>query len=59
MTQYLELQESERVTLLTYIVYFIRNGDYDSNIDTDEILYLLGDWDAEDCMDSTPRIPYQ
>ena len=59
MTQYLELQESERVTLLTYIVYFIRNGDYDSNIDTDEILYLLGDWDAEGCMDSTPRIPYQ
>ena len=32
----------------------IRNEDYDINIDTDEILYLMGAWDVEDCMDSTP-----
>ena len=30
----------------------IHNGDYDRNVDPDEILLLLADWDAEDCMDT-------
>ena len=33
------------------IVYMIQDGDYDSNVDTDDILSLLPDWDVEDCMD--------
>ena len=30
----------------------IHNGDYDRNVDPNEILLLLADWDAEDCMDT-------
>ena len=29
----------------------IHDGDYDSNVDTDEILLLMANWDAENCMD--------
>ena len=32
------------------IVYIIQDRDYDSNVDTDDILSLLAEWDAEDCM---------
>ena len=34
------------------IVYMIQDRDFDSNVDTDDILSLLADWDAEDCMDT-------
>ena len=34
------------------IVYMIQDRDYDSNVDTDDILSLLAEWDAEDCMDT-------
>ena len=34
------------------IVYMIQDGDFDSNVDTDDILSLLAEWDAEDCMDT-------
>ena len=33
------------------IVYMIQDRDLDSNVDTDDILSLLAEWDAEDCMD--------
>ena len=33
------------------IVYMIQDRDFDSNVDTDDILLLLAKWDAEDCMD--------
>ena len=33
------------------IFYIIQYGDYDINVDTDDILSLLAKWDAEDCMD--------
>ena len=33
------------------IVYMTKNGYFDSNVDTDDILSLLVEWDAEDCMD--------
>ena len=33
------------------IVYMIQDRDFDSNVDTDEILLLLAEWDAKDCMD--------
>ena len=36
------------------IVYMIQYRDYDSNVDTDDILSLLAEWDAEDCMDTPP-----
>ena len=36
------------------IVYMIQDGDYDRNVDTDDILSLMAEWDAEDCMD-TPK----
>ena len=29
------------------IVYMIQDRDFDSNVDTDEILLLLAEWDAE------------
>ena len=29
------------------IVYMIQDRDYDSNVDTDDILSLLAEWDAE------------
>ena len=34
------------------IVYIIQDRDFDGNVDTDEILSLLAEWDAEDCMDN-------
>ena len=34
------------------IVYMIQDRDFDSNVDTDVILSLLSDWDAEDFMDT-------
>ena len=34
------------------IVYMIQDRDFDSNVDTDYILSLLAEWDAEDCMDT-------
>ena len=34
------------------IVYIIKDMDYDSNVDTDDILSLLSEWDSEDCMDT-------
>ena len=33
------------------LVYMIRNRDYDRNVDTEKVLYLLAGWDAQDCMD--------
>ena len=30
----------------------IQDRDFDSNVDMDEILLLLSEWDAEDCMDT-------
>ena len=32
------------------LVYIICYGDYGSNIYVEEILILLDEWDAEDCM---------
>ena len=29
----------------------IQDRDFDSNVDTDGILLLMAEWDAEDCMD--------
>ena len=34
------------------IVYMIQDRDFDSNVDTDEILSLMAEWYAEDCMDT-------
>ena len=34
------------------IVYMIQDRDFYSNVDTDDILLLLAEWDAEDCMDT-------
>ena len=33
------------------IVYMIQDRDFYSNVDTDDILLLLAEWDAEYCMD--------
>ena len=30
----------------------IQDRDFDRNVDTDDILSLLAEWDAEDCMDT-------
>ena len=30
----------------------IQDRDFDSNVDTDDILSLLTEWEAEDCMDT-------
>ena len=30
----------------------IQDREFDSNVDTDDILQLLAEWDAEDCMDT-------
>ena len=32
------------------IVYMIQDRYINSNVDTDDILLLLAEWDAEDCM---------
>ena len=34
------------------IVYMIQDRGIDSNVDTDDILLLLAEWDAEYCMDT-------
>ena len=34
------------------IVYMIQDMYFDSNVDTDDILLLLAEWDAEDFMDT-------
>ena len=34
------------------IVYMIQDRGLNRNVDTDDILSLLADWDAEDCMDT-------
>ena len=34
------------------IVYIIQDRDLNSNVDTDDILSLLAEWNAEDCMDT-------
>ena len=34
------------------VVYMIQYRGYDSNVDTDDILSLLADWDSEYCMDT-------
>ena len=34
------------------ITYMIQDRDLDSNVDMDDILSLLAEWDAEDCMDT-------
>ena len=34
------------------IVYMIQDRDLNRNVDTDDILSLLADWDAEYCMDT-------
>ena len=36
------------------IVYMIQDRDFDRNVYTDDILLLLDEWDAEDCMDMPP-----
>ena len=36
------------------IVYMIQDTDLNINGDTDDILSLLAEWDAEDCMDAPP-----
>ena len=33
------------------IVYMIQDRNFDSNVDTNDILLLLAEWDSEDCMD--------
>ena len=35
------------------IVYMIQDRDLDSNVDRDDILSLLSEWDAEYCMDTS------
>ena len=35
------------------IVYMIQDGDINRNIDTNDILLLLAEWDVEYCMDTT------
>ena len=34
------------------IVYMIQDRDINSNVDTDEIISLMDEWDTEDCMDT-------
>ena len=33
------------------MVYMIQDGDFNRNVDTDDIISLLSEWDAEDFMD--------
>ena len=44
--------ENDNVTSLFYMIQY---RDLDSNLDTDDILSLLAEWDAEDCMDTPSR----
>ena len=34
------------------IVYIIQDRNLNRNVDTDDIMTLLAEWDAEDCMDT-------
>ena len=34
------------------IVYIIQDRDINSNVDTDDILSLLAEWNTDDCMDT-------
>ena len=34
------------------IVYMIQDRDFNGNVDTDDILSLMAEWYAEDCMDT-------
>ena len=36
---------------VTSIVYMIQYRDLNSNVNTDDILSLLAEWNTEDCMD--------
>ena len=38
------------------IVYMIQYGDININVDTDDIILLLAEWDAEDCTDTPSMI---
>ena len=40
---------------ISSIVYMIQDRDFDSNVDTDEILSLLAEWDAEDVLATSSR----
>ena len=44
--------EGGRITLFASIVYMIQDRDFDSNVDTDDILSLLAEWEAEYCTDT-------
>ena len=35
------------------IVYMIHDGDINSNVDTNDIMSLMAEWDAENCMDTS------
>ena len=35
------------------IVYMIQYGNLNRNVDMDDILFLLAEWDSEDCMDAS------
>ena len=34
------------------IIHIIQHRDFYSNVDTDNILSLMSEWDTEDCMDT-------
>ena len=36
---------------VTSIVYMIQDGDLNKNVDTNDIIWLLAEWDTEYCMD--------
>ena len=38
------------------LFYMIQDGDLNINMDTDDILSLLAEWDTEDCMDTPSTI---
>ena len=37
------------------IVYMIQDRYLNSNVDTDDIISLLAEWDAEDCMETSSK----
>ena len=37
------------------IVYMIQDWDLNNNVDTDDILSLLAEWDVEECLDTPSR----
>ena len=52
ITQDLELLESVKITLFAILFYMIKDRDININVDKDEIISLLDEWDAEDCMET-------